>query len=247
MDPIVFIHGLAAGKSFFEPIQGFLEPEFETYAFDLLGFGNNKNLKSDFSLDSHLRFISQKISEKYGNRKVVLSGHSMGAVLAIYFAKKFPEKVSKLVLLNPVLGRDREDIINGFHAQKGLSWAKLILEHKNFSFVSCKLLCKSKGMFLFYPLKPPYVSAHMFYDYTEHTWESLYKTYENIVLNSPAFPILENLTLSTLNISGLDDGELSSRKPIRPNIQNVSLPGGHYLPIQYPEAVAGAIKEFIKN
>lgn len=243
MNKIVLLHGLAAGKSFFDGLKSELGENFDALTFDLLGFGQEMYAKGSFTLIEHLEFIKVKI-DSFSKEPVILLGHSMGAVLAIHFTEKYPDRVLKLILLTPVLGRDRKDLEEGFLKTKG-GWAKMLLKYPKLSFVSCKTLCKFRLMNLFYFLKPRYVSSKVFRDYIRHSWTSVSKTFENIILDSPAMPVVEKLNIPTLNIVGDKDSEICSRTPANQNIKTVKLPGAHYLPLKDPDLIASEIKKFL--
>ena len=80
----------------------------------LPGYGNSDNPSESYyktnNFDNEAEVINQLL-EKIGlveGKKVHLVGHSMGSEIMASFAKKYPEKVSSLVLLNPAGVEEKE-------------------------------------------------------------------------------------------------------------------------------------------
>ena len=81
----------------------------------LPGYGNSDNPSEGYyktnNFDNEAEVISQLL-EKIGlqeGKRVHLVGHSMGSEIMATFAKKYPDKVSSLVLLNPAGVETKED------------------------------------------------------------------------------------------------------------------------------------------
>lgn len=69
---------------------------------DLPGFGKGPKLKS-YDLDSYVTWLHQ-FMQKHTTPGVatVLLGHSFGSIICAAYAKKYPQTISKLVLVNPI-------------------------------------------------------------------------------------------------------------------------------------------------
>lgn len=102
--PVVFIHGLGSSSTDFSDInkldyfkkRNFIIP-------DLPGFGRSDKLYGySYDLQEQADLLKHVLSE-LGYRKADILGHSMGGVIAILFAKKFPYKVNRLILAEPNL------------------------------------------------------------------------------------------------------------------------------------------------
>lgn len=70
--------------------------------YDQRGRGRSSNgvVPADVSLASDIADV-EKVREYFQQQSVVLLGHSWGAVLALVYALRFPERVSHMILLNP--------------------------------------------------------------------------------------------------------------------------------------------------
>lgn len=99
---LVFIHGISGCCGAWSPYEAYFGKICNLLFFDLRGHGRSfKKKEGDFySLD----FIADDIYEMalmFGIKRMILVGHSFGALLALDFAVKYPEMVGGLVLLAP--------------------------------------------------------------------------------------------------------------------------------------------------
>lgn len=97
---ITFIHGLGEDHSIFNKQTAYLqELGYSTLAFDLRGHGRS-GLKEKISIPSHAQDL-ETILQKENIQETNLVGFSLGAAVALEYAHKYPEKISKLCLINP--------------------------------------------------------------------------------------------------------------------------------------------------
>lgn len=98
--PILLIHGLVASAYTFHRMMPFLEKHFSVIAIDLPGFGRSeKSIKFINSYENFADLIDKCINY-FNLKEVYLAGHSMGGQISLYTARRFPEKIKKLILLN---------------------------------------------------------------------------------------------------------------------------------------------------
>lgn len=96
-EAIIFLHGLGGNHSHGEFLYDKNNP-YMTITLDYLDHGNS----------GHIPFVSWKtqldsikeVLDSYGIKKVHLVGHSFGADTAMMFAKKYPDRVKDIVLLD---------------------------------------------------------------------------------------------------------------------------------------------------
>lgn len=89
----VCLHGLGSTKHYFEEFQQLL-PNEDMEAYDLPGHGEEEAL-TDFTIDELVVWLDAKITEP-----VSLIGHSLGAMICLAYAHRFPQKVEHIVLLD---------------------------------------------------------------------------------------------------------------------------------------------------
>ncbi|MCM8711485.1 alpha/beta hydrolase [Clostridium sp. SYSU_GA19001] len=96
---IIFINGIAACVYTWRAVLDILSREFHVFGVDFKGTGFSDKPEGEYSINV---FTNQLVGlMKYFNMdKAVLVGNSLGGEVALDFAVKYPEKVSKLVLID---------------------------------------------------------------------------------------------------------------------------------------------------
>jgi pimeloyl-ACP methyl ester carboxylesterase len=97
--PIVCIHGLTANAFCFQAYADELASDHRVIAYDLRGRGDSDKLEEGYSIPIHATDLNALIDE-LGLERPILIGHSLGALIALYFAAHYPDKLSKLVLVD---------------------------------------------------------------------------------------------------------------------------------------------------
>lgn len=94
---ITFVHGFLGSPDDWNPLTKYLTSPYQTLTLP-------GHLKTPFDLS----FLEKEITEK-----VTLVGYSLGGRLAMDFARKFPERIERLIILsaNPGLESGREERI----------------------------------------------------------------------------------------------------------------------------------------
>lgn len=108
--PIIFAHGLFVDHSIFKFQISALEEKFCCYSFDMPGHGHTSYDKRGWALDDIVEDFRLFIA-KNNLEKVVLVGQSQGGMVFMRFAIKYPELVSKLVLIGTSARAEFEDRI----------------------------------------------------------------------------------------------------------------------------------------
>lgn len=96
-EAIVFLHGLGGSHSHGEFLYNKNNP-YMTITLDYLDHGNSGHVPF-ISWNTQLNSI-KAVLDSYGIKKAHLVGHSFGADTAMMFAKKYPERVKDVVLLD---------------------------------------------------------------------------------------------------------------------------------------------------
>src|SRR5205823_2588229 len=76
-----------------------LAANHQVFAYDLRGRGDSDKPEQGYSVPLHAADLAALI-DVLGLDRPVLIGHSLGALIALYFAAHFPDKLSKLVLVD---------------------------------------------------------------------------------------------------------------------------------------------------
>src|SRR5436305_6843132 len=97
--PIICVHGLTANAFCFQALADNLASDHRVFAYDLRGRGDSDKPESGYSIPIHAADLAELIDALELDRPVVI-GHSLGAMIALDFAAHYPQKLSKLVLID---------------------------------------------------------------------------------------------------------------------------------------------------
>ena len=97
---LVLIHGWAG---FWEHILSVIQTThgFRLYAFDMPGWQHSEALHNSNTLEAFNVALAEAVDELAIEGPIHLMGQSMGAVSALLFADRYPQRVGKLVLVSP--------------------------------------------------------------------------------------------------------------------------------------------------
>ena len=136
--PVIFLHGLSWDRRIWQPLLARLCHQFRCVALDLPGHGRSQDLPS--TGDYRLEAVACKLNAAIAQLEIqspVLVGHSLGGIIASYYAAAFPVRgvvnLDQPLRLGPMMAavKEREDLIRG--ANFPLFWSSLMesfgLEH----------------------------------------------------------------------------------------------------------------------
>ncbi|MFT5219849.1 MAG: pimeloyl-ACP methyl ester carboxylesterase [Planctomycetota bacterium] len=104
---LVFIHGVGLNKSVWDSYLDAFTDSCSVICYDTLGHGESPIPPATVTLDDYLEQLLELI-DSLGLEKVSLCGHSMGALIALGFAIKYPHRCNALVSLMCAYDRDPE-------------------------------------------------------------------------------------------------------------------------------------------
>lgn len=106
---VVFLHGIGnSGAAWKEVTDVLAKDKVNIIVVDLLGFGQSpKPAWAQYDAAMQARALAKTLAMRGVMGKVVLVGHSMGALIAIEYAKRFESRVSRMVLCSPPLYDDK--------------------------------------------------------------------------------------------------------------------------------------------
>lgn len=97
---LLFIHGLGSNLKAWQKNVAALQSNFRCIALDLPNYGQSSQGTYPFTMDFFVEMIEAFITQ-LELEQVVLTGHSMGAQIAMHFAVRYPTKLDKLILFAP--------------------------------------------------------------------------------------------------------------------------------------------------
>jgi cis-3-alkyl-4-acyloxetan-2-one decarboxylase len=97
----VLLHGIASSSVTFEYVVPLITEYHRAVSIDLLGFGASPvPADATYTIEEHVAALHRTL-RKLGLRRVVLVGHSMGALIAARYAATHRSAVTRLVLVSP--------------------------------------------------------------------------------------------------------------------------------------------------
>jgi pimeloyl-ACP methyl ester carboxylesterase len=102
--PVILLHGWGASLYMFRHALALLPPRgFRAIAVDLRGYGLSDHPRASgaYSLAAYLGDL-EALFDALGIDRAMLVGQSMGGGIALHYALSHPERVARLVLINPV-------------------------------------------------------------------------------------------------------------------------------------------------
>jgi uncharacterized protein (TIGR00369 family) len=101
--PVVLLHGIPSSSYLWRDVIDPLATRFDVVAPDLLGYGDSdKRVDADLSVAAQERWIIALL-EALGIQRAVVVGHDIGGGIAQLMAADEPERVAKLVLVDSIV------------------------------------------------------------------------------------------------------------------------------------------------
>ncbi|HEY1015596.1 MAG TPA: alpha/beta hydrolase [Herpetosiphonaceae bacterium] len=106
--PVLFLHGWLGSWRYWMPTMEVVARDFRTYSFDFWGFGDSDKTGGTGSNSVSITNFSDQVIrflDSMGIEKVPLVGHSMGGMVALKTAIRYPDRVSKVAAVGaPIVG-----------------------------------------------------------------------------------------------------------------------------------------------
>ncbi|MBU3619331.1 alpha/beta fold hydrolase [Polynucleobacter sp. JS-Fieb-80-E5] len=243
--PILFLHGFGSSLQTWDAWTEALSSEYRVISLDLPGFALTGEDPSGIYTDERSVAVIEAFLKELQIPKVVLVGNSMGGKFAWQFAARYPDQVSKLVLISP----------DGY-ASPGMEYGKktevpAIAQLYRYFF---------SKTFLAMNLEPAYANPNTLNDALVNRYYDLMLApgvrgailarMQQTVLQDPV-PALTNIKVPTLLIWGEKDAFIpianaNDYLKVMPNAKRVSLPNiGHLPQEEQPNIGLAALKEFL--
>jgi pimeloyl-ACP methyl ester carboxylesterase/CRP-like cAMP-binding protein len=109
----LLIHGWSSSWYATSPMLGLLAQRFHCLALDLPGYGRTPRLPGRTTIDRYVEVLADLCSH-ISDSPVVLVGHSMGGMISLSLALRYPVLVDRMVLLSPTISGRLSTFINLF-------------------------------------------------------------------------------------------------------------------------------------
>ncbi len=102
--PIILLHGWLGSWELWQETMTFLGQAYRTYALDFWGFGESGKKRQSYTVHDFVAMVGQ-FMEQLGIVRAPLVGHSMGGTVSLMVAIRYPERVSKVIVVgSPIVG-----------------------------------------------------------------------------------------------------------------------------------------------
>jgi pimeloyl-ACP methyl ester carboxylesterase len=243
--PILFLHGFGSSLQTWDNWSEALSKEYRVISVDLPGFGLTGEDPSGIYTDARSVEVLEAFLKELQIPKVVLVGNSMGGKFAWQFAARYPNEVSKLVLISP----------DGY-ASPGMEYGK----KPNVPAIADLYRYFFSKTFLAMNLEPAYADPNTLNDSLVNRYYDLMLApgvrgailarMQQTVLQDPV-PSLTTIQVPTLLLWGEKDAFIpiansNDYLKVMPNAKRVSLPNIGHLPQEEQPAIGlAALKEFL--
>lgn len=108
--PILLICGMASDVSSWTPITPLLEGSNTIISFDNRGAGRTKTDSQNWTIDDMVADVLA-VLDHHNIKRAHIVGHSMGGMIALRLAHKFPERVGSLVMMSSLNAPSQKGIM----------------------------------------------------------------------------------------------------------------------------------------
>jgi pimeloyl-ACP methyl ester carboxylesterase len=127
--PVLFLHGWLGSWRYWMTTMEAISDKYRTYALDLWGFGDSDKSKPRYEISDYVTLINN-FSENMGIREAPIVGHSLGAMIALEYTARYPDRVNKVMAVSmPVtsesINRKLIDFSSNSVFSKMLWWRQL--------------------------------------------------------------------------------------------------------------------------
>lgn len=248
--PLILIPGLGCDCSVWKYLIPYLKKHFRIFTFSLPLYGTHNNLGHIYTLHTFPDLLKKFITLLH-IRKPILVGHSLGSLIAVFYAVKHPKSIEKLILVSAPLSCKLDQI--------PVAWRWVIgtvLKNKKVdSIIEYLTLKHDIADYMMKIIKPKRnideksVSIREFIQTVPI--RSMAKCYHDI-FNSDLSDIVKKVKISVLIIYGQNDMILQNFKgtslyPFIKNSEIVGLPADHFIASQCPELLADLILKYTRG
>lgn len=214
---VVFLHGIGNNAHTWDSIVDSLPDGSRYISVDLLGFGRSPKPEWElYDASSHARALARTLRRMEIKGPLIIVGHSLGAFVAIQYAKKHPKKVNRLILCSPP-----------FYQPPPRKKAKIVprdeVYRKLYQYIrknSGKLLLPAK-------LYSQYMSLNKGRDINEKTVPAFVKSLEASIENQSSYKEIQKIRIPTDIIYGRFDILL-----IKKNLQSIKSKNKDYISLK---------------
>jgi len=247
---ILFIPGMTGSSEVWDKNFRALSDGFRLIMIDALGFGGSPKPEIEYSIEDHTNAIHATV-EAEAQGRVHVVGHSMGALLALAYASRFPERVNRLVLISLPWFRDEHEARE--RIAKTSLFNRLLAMDTPLAHVVCAGMCHLRPILMtLMPYLMRNVPAAVARDSLRHTWISYSRTLRHVIFEARTDEWVRSVHGPLEFVHGTRD-DMAPIENVRrsvvamPNVRLVELDAGHNVIFTHGAALAAEIRSFLTS
>jgi len=245
---VVLLHGLGADHRGLLDMAATLTG-VTVIAPDLPGFGSSDPMPGPHTLDNFAAVV-EELRRHLGLARFTLLGHSLGGTIALAYAGRYGSALDALCLLNPMFVADGPTARLGKFYYDLSTWlpsplGRLLLTSRPVIYLSDRAIFTTADAALRRRvLRLDYDTARM------TTPKAIRESYQSL-RDTPIDQYAEGVLVPTLLLTGALDRLATPRvltllhRLVRSSRLEIVETGGHLLPVEEPEMVAGLVDAFL--
>ncbi len=229
---VVFLHGIGNSSKAWNEVTKRLPKHVKAVSIDLLGFGASpKPHWAIYNAKTQARSVQATLFSMGIFNNVTIVGHSLGALVAVEVAKRYPFVVKRLVLCSPPLYKPESDDTSAISADRLLRRSfRAAMKHPDQFLQLAKLVGRYKVMNKAFHVDKDNVSSYM-------------ATLEAMIVNQTSLEDIKKIRVPIHLMKGAIDPLIvtsyySQLQKERKNVTLQTVPAGHEVIGPYAKAVA---------
>lgn len=239
---IVLLHGYLSSSHYFKNIRSRLATTHKVVSLDLLGFGQSPKPRGAYTYEDHIDAIKRTLDHLEISRPFILLGHSMGALIALRYARQYGEEVGHLMLFNPPFFTSI-DQMSALHKARSRTHRALLYSPVRRSYwKALRLIPHQRSN------RRPAINFADTVRMSRHAREG---SYINILGGSEFFSDIQSTTMPVLLIHGRYDRVVYAdnllNRVLPPNVQLEIVESGHHPLVRNTDLSETLIRQYLRT
>lgn len=107
--PVLHLHGVGGSGLILQPVVQRLGTGFDHLRPDLLGYGYSPKPDRTYTVDAHVEALHEVVVAQHLEQPMVIVGLSMGSIIGLEYASRWPEEVAGIAVAGMPLYLDEEE------------------------------------------------------------------------------------------------------------------------------------------